>query len=195
MVRQLAVIHHLQQDVVDVRVGFLHLVEQQNAVRVLVNAIGQHAALIKPDIAGRGTDQAGHGVFLHVFRHVETQQFHTKRVGQLFRHLGLTHTCRPCEQVVADGFFGLAQAGTGQFDRGRQGFDRLVLTEDNAFQRCLKILEHNHIILGHILGRDARDLGDHGLDFFGADGLAPFRGRQQMLRRARFVDHIDGGVR
>jgi hypothetical protein len=45
---QRAVVHHLQQDVEQVRVRLLDLVEQQHAVRVLVDAVGQQAALVKP---------------------------------------------------------------------------------------------------------------------------------------------------
>ena len=56
-------------------------------------------------------------MFLHVFRHVEAQQLHAQRIGQLLGHLGFAHAGGPGEQVVADGLFRLAQAGTGQLDR------------------------------------------------------------------------------
>ncbi len=59
VVGQLAVIHHLQQDVVDVRMRLLDLVEQQHAVRMLVDAVGQQPALVEADIARRRADQAG----------------------------------------------------------------------------------------------------------------------------------------
>jgi hypothetical protein len=78
VVGQLAVIHHLQQDVEQVRMGLLDLVEQQHAVRVLVDAIGQQAALVEADIAGRRADQARDRVPLHVFRHVEAQHLHAQ---------------------------------------------------------------------------------------------------------------------
>jgi hypothetical protein len=48
VVGQLAVIHHLQQDVEQVRMRLLDLVEQQHAVRMLIDAIGQQPALVKP---------------------------------------------------------------------------------------------------------------------------------------------------
>ena len=57
MVRQLAVVHHLQQDVEQVRMRLLHLVEQQHAMRMLVDAVGQETALVEADIAGRRADQ------------------------------------------------------------------------------------------------------------------------------------------
>jgi hypothetical protein len=79
VVGQLAVIHHLQQDVEQVRMGLLDLVEQQHAMRMLIDAIGQQAALIETDIAGRRADQPRDRVPLHVFRHVEAQQLDAQR--------------------------------------------------------------------------------------------------------------------
>ncbi len=51
VVGQLAVVHHLQQDVEQVRMRLLDLVEQQHAVRMLVDAVGQQAALVEADVA------------------------------------------------------------------------------------------------------------------------------------------------
>ena len=76
MIGQLAMVHHLQQDVEHVRMGLFDLIQQQHAMGMLVDAIGQQTALIEPDIPRRCADQTGHRVFLHVFRHVEAQQFH-----------------------------------------------------------------------------------------------------------------------
>ena len=52
VVGQLAVVHDLQQDVEQVRVRLLDLVEQEDAVRVLIDGVGQQAALVEADIAG-----------------------------------------------------------------------------------------------------------------------------------------------
>ena len=71
VIGQLAVVHHLQQNVEQVGMGFLDLVEQQHAMRVLVDGIGQQAALIIADIARRRADQAGNAVAFHIFGHVE----------------------------------------------------------------------------------------------------------------------------
>jgi hypothetical protein len=51
------VIHHLQQDVEDIRMRLLDLVEQQHRIRMLGNRLGQQPALIEPHISGRRTDQ------------------------------------------------------------------------------------------------------------------------------------------
>ncbi len=59
VVGQRAVVHHLQQDVEDIRMRFFDLVEQQHGVRFLGDRFGQQAALVKPDVARRRADQAG----------------------------------------------------------------------------------------------------------------------------------------
>ena len=57
VVGQLAVVHHLQQDVEQVGMRLLDLIEQQHAMRVLVDRVGQQAALVEADIARRRADQ------------------------------------------------------------------------------------------------------------------------------------------
>jgi hypothetical protein len=72
MVGQAAIIHHLQQDVEQVRMRLFDFVEQQHAMRVLIDRIGQQSALIETDITRRRADQAADAVPLHIFAHVES---------------------------------------------------------------------------------------------------------------------------
>ena len=58
VIGELAVVHHLQQDIEKIRVRLLDFVQQQDAMGMLVDTIGQQPALIKTDIARRGADQA-----------------------------------------------------------------------------------------------------------------------------------------
>ncbi len=51
VVGERAVVHHLQQDVEDVRVRLLDLVEQQHAVRMLGDRLGELPALVEADVA------------------------------------------------------------------------------------------------------------------------------------------------
>ena len=132
VVGQLAVIHDLQQHVEQVRMRLLDLVEQQHAMRMLVDAVGQQAALVEADIAGRRADQPRDGVALHVFRHVEADELDAEAGGELLGHLGLADAGRAGEQVAADRLLRLAQAGAGELDRRRQRLDRLVLAVDHA---------------------------------------------------------------
>ena len=57
VIGQLAVIHHLQQDVEQVRMRLFDFVEQQHAMRMLVDAVGEQPALVEADIARRRADQ------------------------------------------------------------------------------------------------------------------------------------------
>ena len=139
VVGQLAVVHDLQQDVEQIRMRLLDLVEQQHAMRMLVDAIGQQAALVEADIAGRRADQARDGVPLHVFRHVEAQQLDAERCGELLCDFGLADAGRAREQIAADRLLRLAQAGARELDRGRERVDRLVLAVDDALQGLLEM--------------------------------------------------------
>ena len=58
VVGQRAVVHDLQQDVEDVRMRLLDLVEQQHAVRLLGDLLGEQAALVETDVARGRADQA-----------------------------------------------------------------------------------------------------------------------------------------
>jgi hypothetical protein len=101
-----------------IRMGLLDLVEQHHAVRMLVDAVGQEAALVETDIAGRRADQARHGVPLHIFGHVEAQQLDAERCRKLLGDFGLADAGRPRKQVAADRLLRFTQAGARQLDRG-----------------------------------------------------------------------------
>ncbi len=94
----------------------LDLVEQQHAMRMLVDAVGQQAALVEADIARRRADQPRDGVPLHILRHVEAQDLHAQQRGELLGDFGLADAGRAGEQVAADGLFRLAQTGARQLD-------------------------------------------------------------------------------
>ncbi|ABA48459.1 200 kDa antigen p200, putative [Burkholderia pseudomallei 1710b] len=191
VVRQRAVIHHLQQHVEDVRMRLLDLVEQQHAVRLLRDGLGQQAALVEPDVSGRRADQAAHRVTLHVFRHVEADQLDAERERQLARHFGLADARRAGEQERADRLVELAEARARHLDRGGERVDRRVLAEHDALQIAVERLQLAAVVLRHALRRHARDLRDDFLDLALADRLLLLGFRQHALRGARFVDHVD----
>ena len=169
----------------------LDLVEQQHAVRMLVDGVGQQAALVVADIARRRADQPADRVALHIFGHVEALQRDAHDRGELARDLGLADAGRAGEQVIADRLVGIAQAGARQLDRRRQLLDRHVLAEDDALQVGLEMLEHALVVGRHRLGRDPRHGRDDRLDFLGRDDLLAARRRHQHLHRADLVDHVD----
>ena len=111
VVGELAVVHDLQQDVEQVGMRLLDLVEQQHRMRVLVDRVGQQAALVVADIARGRADQPADRVALHIFGHVEPLQRDAHDRGELARDLGLADAGRAREQVIADRLVGIAQAG------------------------------------------------------------------------------------
>jgi hypothetical protein len=70
-VGEAAVVEHLQQHVEHVGVGLFDLVEQHHLVGPPSHRLGERAAFLVADIAGRRADQAGDRMLLHVFRHVD----------------------------------------------------------------------------------------------------------------------------
>ena len=149
MVGQLAVVHDLQKDIEQIRMGLFDFVQQQHTMGLLIDGIGQQAALIKTDITRRGPDQTRYGMTLHVFGHVEAHQIDAHHVRQLARDLGLADTRWPREQVGADGLFRFAQARAGQLDGAGQGLDGVVLTEHHGLQITVQILERLAVIGRH----------------------------------------------
>ena len=78
-VGQAAVVEHLQQHVEHVRVRLLDLVEQDHLVGPPPHRLGQRAALLVADIAGRRADQPRDRVLLHVLRHVDADHRRARR--------------------------------------------------------------------------------------------------------------------
>src|SRR3546814_6915305 len=78
-----------------------------------------------------------------------------------------------------------------QLDGGREGADRLVLAEHHGLEVAIQVHQRRAVVLRDALGRDARDLSHHRLDVLYGDGLLALRLRQQALRSADLVDHVD----
>ena len=111
VVGQRTVVHHLQQQVENIRVRLFDLIEQQDRMRVLVDLLGQQTALVEADVARRGTDQTRHGVAFHVLRHIEPDQLEAEHACELSRHLGLADPGRAGEEETADRLVLVSQTG------------------------------------------------------------------------------------
>src|SRR3954447_1247175 len=104
-VRQPPVVHQLQERVEDVGVGLLDLVEQHHRVGPPPHRLGQLAALLVADVAGRRADQPRHRVLLHVLGHVEADDRLLgveHQLGQALRQLGLADPGGAEEEEAAD---------------------------------------------------------------------------------------------
>ena len=131
-VGQAAVVQHLQQDVEHVRVRLLDLVEQDQRVRPAAHRLGQVAALLVTDVAGRRADQPGHGVLLHELAHVDAHPRVGRveqELGQRLAQLGLADAGRAQEQERADRAVRVRQAGARTPHRIGDHADRLLLAD------------------------------------------------------------------
>ena len=195
VVCQCAVIHHLQQHVIDVRMRFFDFIEQQHAVGFFVDGFGQQTALFKTDVAWWRADQPRDRVTLHVFRHVETQQFDTEAVGQLFGDFGFADASRAGEEEGANRLARVAQPGTCHLDGACECVNGIVLAEDHGFQIAVQILQCALVIVGDMRWWNAGDTRYDLFDLVFADDLLLFALGQNALGRPRFVDDVDRLVR
>ena len=198
-VGQAAVVEHLQQHVEHVRVRLLDLVEQDHLIGPPPHRLGERAALLVADIAGRRADQPRDRVLLHVFRHVDAQQRRLvveQELGERLGQLGLADAGRPQEHERADRPVRILQAGARAAHRGRHRLDRLGLADDALAELLLHAQQLLLLAFEHAVDRhagparhDLRDvigghrLLDHGaalafaasiaLSFFSSSGMRP----------------------
>ncbi|MNQ62342.1 hypothetical protein D3C85_766840 [compost metagenome] len=173
-VGQATVVQHLQQDVEDVGVGLFDLVEQDDLIGATAHGLGQGAALVIADIAGRGADQAADRVLLHVFGHVDAGDgvvVVEQIAGQGLGQLGLAHARRAEEEEAAQRLVGVVQTGAGATDGVGHGFQRLVLTHHAAAQFVLHLEQLLALAFQHLVDGDAGPAADDGGDLFGVDDL------------------------
>ena len=140
------VVEHLEQDVEHVGVRLLDLVEEHDGVRLAADLLGQLAALLVADVAGRRADEARHGELLHVLRHVDADErvlAVEEVLRQPLRELGLADARGAEEDERADGPLRVFEPGARPADGPRELLDGLVLPDDRALER----LAHLHELL------------------------------------------------
>jgi hypothetical protein len=87
-----SVVQHLQQHVEDVRVRLLDFVQQDHAVRLAADGLGQISALLVPDVARRRADEPRDRMPLLELRHVDPDEMLFRvehEFGQRLAELGL----------------------------------------------------------------------------------------------------------
>ena len=195
VVGQRTVIHDLQQQVEDFRMRLLDFIEQQYAVRLLGDGLGQQPPLIETDIARRCTDQTRYGMALHVLGHVEANQLDTQGLCQLARGLGFTDTGGPGEQERTHRFVRRLEPGTGQLNRSGQRIDRCILTEYGQAQVAFKVAQQLLVRDRDVFWRNSRDFRHDIFNLRHFNALDPTFNRLQTLVGTCFVDHVNGLVR
>ncbi len=105
-VGEAAIVHHLQENVEDVRMRLFDFVEEHNRVGTTANLFGQLSAFFVADVSWRRADQASDRVLLHVFGHVDAE-----------------HGVLVVEQEFGEraGEFGFADARRSEKDEGTDG--------------------------------------------------------------------------
>ena len=159
-----AVIEDLQHHVEHIRVGFLHLVEQDHGVGPTTHRFGELATGLIAHVAGRCPDQTAHGVLLHVLRHVDANHgviAVEQPVGEGFGEFRLAHTRGAEEQEAGDGAVRIAQPRPGPLNRIGDGGDGLVLADHPLMQIILQLQQLLHFALHQPRHRDSGPLGDH----------------------------------
>ncbi len=139
-IRQPAVLQDLEQHVEDLGVRLFDLVEEDHAVRPSADGLGELAALVVTDIAGRRSDQPGGGVALHELRHVEPDErvLGVEHVlGQGPRELGLADAGGAQEDEGADRAARVLEAGARPADRLADGLDGVLLADHALVQLLL----------------------------------------------------------
>src|SRR5699024_9852002 len=166
------VVEDLQQDVEDGRVGLLHLVEQDDGVWATADRLGELAAFVVADVAGRSADETGDRVLLTVFAHIDPDQsllIVEEEVRERFRQLRLAHTGGTEEQERTRGTIRIGDTGPraadGIGDRGDGG----LLSDQPLTEDALRPEQLLDLALHEPAGGDARPRRDHLGDVIAGD--------------------------
>ena len=170
--------------------SFLHLVEKDHPVGAAAHRLGQLPPFLVSNVSRRSPDEAGHGVLLHVLRHV--QPYHglfvvEQELGQGAGQFGLAHPGRPEEDEAADGSLGVFEPGPASLYRLGDSGHRLLLVDYPLVNPLLHVNQLVRLRLHHPGDGYARPLGnqcgdvvliDHAIEFL---VLLPLRLRPVVL--------------
>ncbi len=142
----------------DIRVCFLELVQQNDAVRLSPYLFGELPRFFEPDVSGRRPDEARNRMPLHVLAHVNSDHrlFITKdRFRKGFGQFRLSHARGSEEEEGCDGTAAVAQPGARQTHGIGYGSYRLVLTDDPLMQTLFHLHQPGALLRGELCHRNA----------------------------------------
>ena len=164
IIRQSAILQHLQQSIEHVGVSLFNLVEEDNAVGFATHGLSQLAALVIAYVSRRRSNQSRHAVTLLVLAHIDTHH-HVLIVkhhfGQGACQFGLTHACGSEEEEAAYGSATVAQTRTATAYGVGYCADGLVLSHHTFVQLIFQVKQTFAFALQHTGDGDAGPLGDH----------------------------------
>ena len=171
---QMPFIQHLQQHIEDIGMRLLYLIEQDDLIGPPPHRLGQAAAILIPDIAGRGADQPRDRMFFHIFRHIEAdhgavliEQERRQCLGQF----GLADPGRAQHQERADGLVRISDAGARPAGGIGHRLQRFILADNPASQHLFHGQQFLTLTLQHLVYRDTCPAADHLGDMLGVDCL------------------------
>jgi hypothetical protein len=127
-----ALVEHLEEHLVHVRVRLFHLVEQHHRIRLAAHRLGQHAAFAVADVARRRALQRRHRVRFLVLAHVDGDEVllaAVQRFGQRQRRLGLADARGTGQHEHADRLARVVQARARGLDALGDHLHRVVLAD------------------------------------------------------------------
>ena len=114
---------------------FLHFIKQHNTVRMTAYSFSQLTAFLIAHVSGRSADQTADTEFLHVFRHINSDQA-ALIIKQIFRQrfgqFRLAYTSGSKEEETADRPSLIRYAGSGAQNGVGNQLYRLFLADDAA---------------------------------------------------------------
>mmetsp|Transcript_25957 Transcript_25957/g.37999 ORF Transcript_25957/g.37999 Transcript_25957/m.37999 type:complete len:242 (+) Transcript_25957:1122-1847(+) len=117
--------------------GLLHLIEQQDRVRLASNGIRQLATFVISDITWWRTQQSRHSVFFHVLTHINTDNRILRikhEFAQGFAQLRLSHAGRPKEDQRSDWFGRIIQTRSRTLDGFRDNLNGIILSNHTVLE-------------------------------------------------------------
>ena len=186
------VIHGLQQDIVDIRVGFLDFVQQKDGMGRFTDFLREQSAFLVTHISGGGADELGHGVLFLVFAHVKADEPDAQLFRKASGNFRFSDTGGSYEQQACQGlslfqkpcpceFYGVDYLGYG-----------FILSENAAQKPALQGAEALCLVIFHYLFGNLAGFGQDFVYEGFVHGLAfPFRvlhpGAAFLCRRLVFL--------
>jgi len=156
-VGQAAVIEDLQERVEHVGMRLFDLVEEHHGVGLAADLLRELAGLVIAHVARGRAHEAGDGVGLHKFGHIQPDQ-RFRRIKQFFgkrlAQLGFSNAGRP-DKNERGRPSPRADVGSAAPDRGRNLFHRFVLPDDTLPKNLFQTTQPLHLAAADLFRRDS----------------------------------------
>src|SRR5918992_4058832 len=149
-ISQPSVVHYLEQDIEHVRMGLLNLVKEHHRIGPSPYCLSQLSPLFITYVPWGSADEPGHGVLLHVLRHVQTHHgglIIKEELGQSAGQFGLPNASGTQEDKSPQGPVGVLQVGAGPADGIAHRPDSFLLTHYPLVQPFLHAEQFLHLTL------------------------------------------------